>query len=188
MSGGFWGCTLFGWLSIQMLVVPPALRGSGIGTALMLTAEAEARARGCRGAYVDTFSFQAPGFYRKLGYREFGVLRDLPPGYEQVFFCKRLDAVVGRAEPLMSGRARLTFAQLGPRQSLGHPASVTVERVGAGQRIGATSDPGGRTAVALQAPDGDQVVDHERDCDQQRHQRKNPYWMHLVSPPWQWDD
>jgi GNAT superfamily N-acetyltransferase len=89
--GGLWGCTNFNWLHVQMLVVPEARRGRGIGTALIESAEAEARARGCRGAHVDTFSFQAVSFYRALGYTSFGVLPDYPPGHSQVYFYKRFD-------------------------------------------------------------------------------------------------
>jgi hypothetical protein len=34
--------------------------------------------RGHSGVWVDTFEFQAPGFYQKLGYEVFGVLPDHP--------------------------------------------------------------------------------------------------------------
>lgn len=90
VTGGFWGCTNFGWLHIQMLVVPAALRGRGLGSRLVGAAEAEARQRGCRGARVDRFSFQAAGFYEKLGYTCFGVLPDFPPGFCQHYLFKRL--------------------------------------------------------------------------------------------------
>jgi GNAT superfamily N-acetyltransferase len=92
VTGGFWGCTTFRWLQVQMLIVPEPLRGQGVGSALMATAETEARERGCIGAYVDAFSFQAAAFYRKLGYTPFGVLHDFPPGYDRVFFSKRFDS------------------------------------------------------------------------------------------------
>jgi ribosomal protein S18 acetylase RimI-like enzyme len=92
VCGGLWGCTNFRWLHIQMLVVPAALRGRGWGAAMVRAAEAEARARGCLGAHVDSFSFQAVGFYEKLGYTRFGVLADFPPGYSQHYFQKRLAA------------------------------------------------------------------------------------------------
>jgi hypothetical protein len=36
-------------------------------------AEVHARERGCHSAWLDTFSFQARGFYEKLGYDEFGT-------------------------------------------------------------------------------------------------------------------
>jgi GNAT superfamily N-acetyltransferase len=87
--GGLWGYTVFQWLHVQMLVVPEKLRGLGVGSALMATAETVARERGCCGAYVDTFSFQAAPFYRKLGFTPFGVLDDFPPGHHRVFFRKR---------------------------------------------------------------------------------------------------
>jgi GNAT superfamily N-acetyltransferase len=90
VAGGFWGVTLFRWLEIEMLFVPEAMRGRGLGSALMTTAEAEARGRGCLGIRVDTFSFQAGPFYRKMGFSLFGALDDCPPGYQRMFFQKRL--------------------------------------------------------------------------------------------------
>jgi len=90
VAGGLWGCTSLGWLHIQMLFVPAPLRGLGIGSALIASAEAEAIRRGCRGAHVDTFSFQAVGFYQKLGFSRFGTLDDCPPGHQRLFFCKTL--------------------------------------------------------------------------------------------------
>jgi GNAT superfamily N-acetyltransferase len=91
VAGGFWGTTLFQWLQVQLLIVPDALRGRGIGTILMLRAELEARRRGCCGAFVDTLSFQAAPFYQKLGFIPFGELPDFPPGHRRLYFCKRYD-------------------------------------------------------------------------------------------------
>jgi len=53
VAGGFWGCTLFRWLHVQMLFVPAPLRGQGIGSALIGSAETEARERGCLGARLS---------------------------------------------------------------------------------------------------------------------------------------
>lgn len=89
VTGGLWGHTLFQWLVIEMLVIPEALRNQGIGSALVAQAETEARTRGCIGAYVDTFSFQAAPFYRKLGFTMFGMLENFPPGYNRLYFSKR---------------------------------------------------------------------------------------------------
>jgi len=91
VAGGLWATTLFQWLQIEMLFVPEPLRGLGVGTALIELAELDAQERGCLGAYVDTFSFQAAPFYRKLGYTPFGVLDDFPPGYSRLYFRKRFD-------------------------------------------------------------------------------------------------
>jgi GNAT superfamily N-acetyltransferase len=92
VTGGLWGYTSFQWLHVQMLFVPPPLRGRGVGSTLMASAELEARRRGCRGIYVDAFSFQASDFYQKIGFTVFGVLADFPPGYDRLYFQKRFDA------------------------------------------------------------------------------------------------
>jgi GNAT superfamily N-acetyltransferase len=86
---GLAGETYSGWLFIKYLWVGDALRGKGIGRDLMGAAEAQAVERGCHSAWVDTFSFQAPGFYRKLGYEPFGEL-DYPPDHKRLFLQKRL--------------------------------------------------------------------------------------------------
>lgn len=79
---------VYDWLSVHWLWVAEAHRGSGEGSRLMQAAEQEARAEGCRGAHLDTFSFQAPGFYAKLGYREFGRIGDYPPGFDRIWLMK----------------------------------------------------------------------------------------------------
>lgn len=95
IAGGLLGETVYGWLSIQALYVPPDLRGRGLGAALIRRAEAEARARGCRGIVVNTFSFQARPFYERLGFAHFGTLEDCPPGHRCFYLRKSLrrDAV-----------------------------------------------------------------------------------------------
>lgn len=90
VAGGLWGYTLFSWLHVQMLFVPDALRGKRVGSALMASAEAEARNRGCHGIHLDAFSFQAAAFYLKLGYTLFGKLTDCPPGHDRLFLQKPL--------------------------------------------------------------------------------------------------
>jgi len=41
-----------------------------------------------RGAFLDTFSFQARPFYERHGYECFGELRDHPPGHSHYFMRK----------------------------------------------------------------------------------------------------
>jgi GNAT superfamily N-acetyltransferase len=86
LLGNIWG----GWLHIEDLWLEESLRGSGVGRDLMTMAEQEARDEGCRYVHLDSHSFQAPDFYKKLGYEEFGRLTDSPLGHEQVFLWKRL--------------------------------------------------------------------------------------------------
>lgn len=88
--GGLWGHTGYEWLFTQLLVVPAALRGRGIGTEIMRMAEHEAVQRGCHGAWLDTFEFQARGFYERLGYECFGALPNYPTGFSRFFMKKAL--------------------------------------------------------------------------------------------------
>lgn len=89
--GGLWGAVGYQWLFIQYLALPPDRRGKGLGRALMAAAEAEARRHRCIGVWLDTYSFQAQGFYEKLGYRIFGEIADYPPGHTRFFLSKRLN-------------------------------------------------------------------------------------------------
>ena len=90
IRGGLLGHIWGGWLHITDLWLDEGARGGGLGRKLMKTAEAEARADGCRYVHLDSHSFQAPDLYKKLGYEEFGRLNDSPLGHEQVFLWKRL--------------------------------------------------------------------------------------------------
>jgi gamma-glutamylcyclotransferase (GGCT)/AIG2-like uncharacterized protein YtfP/GNAT superfamily N-acetyltransferase len=92
--GGLWGHTAYEWLFTQLLVVPEGLRGRGVGTEIMELAEREAVRRGCSGAWLDTFEFQARGFYERLGYECFGELPNYPRGFSR-FFMKKVFAEVG---------------------------------------------------------------------------------------------
>lgn len=88
--GGAAGRTGWAWLYVGRLWVAKELRGSGLGSRLMAAIESAARERGCVGVWLDTFSFQARPFYESLGYRQFGELRDFPPGHARHFMAKRL--------------------------------------------------------------------------------------------------
>jgi len=88
--GGVVGETFWDWMFVRLLWVSDKYRGKGFGTALMQAAEKEARNRGAKNVYVDTFSFQAPEFYQKLGYREFGRLDDFPAGHFRSWLTKAL--------------------------------------------------------------------------------------------------
>jgi len=89
-TGGLLGRTWLGWLYVELLYVPDGLRGSGVGRDVMLRAEAEARLRGCIGIWLNTFSFQARGFYERLGFTLIGQIDDYPVGHQRFFLQKRL--------------------------------------------------------------------------------------------------
>ncbi|NJD59786.1 MAG: GNAT family N-acetyltransferase [Anaerolineales bacterium] len=88
--GGVIGETHWDWLFINLMWLPEALRGQGFGWQLLRAAEEEGRKRGATHAYLDTFSFQAPEFYKKNGYQVFGTLEDFPPGHQRYYLVKKL--------------------------------------------------------------------------------------------------
>lgn len=90
ITGGLHGVSYYGWLFIELLVIPERYRGQRLGTRLMQQAEAAACDRGCIGVWLDTFSFQARSFYEKLGYKVFGEIADFPPGKSRFWLRKRL--------------------------------------------------------------------------------------------------
>jgi len=87
---GLSGKSVFRWLYIDTLGVAEEWRGRGLGRRLMLEAEHIAGDQGFYGIWLNTFSFQAPEFYKKLGYEVFGTLNDFPPGEARYFLAKRL--------------------------------------------------------------------------------------------------
>jgi GNAT superfamily N-acetyltransferase len=90
--GGLWARLAYDWVFVELLVVPEAARGQGLGTALMVRAEMRARDLGCVGIWLDTFSFQARPFYERLGYSVFATIPDHPRGAERYFLRKILGA------------------------------------------------------------------------------------------------
>ncbi len=88
--GGLWGESYYDWLFINFLIVPDTFRKRGVGSALMKKAEEIAANRGCLGIRLDTFSFQAPAFYEKLGYRRYGRLVNHPKGHDRIYYFKEL--------------------------------------------------------------------------------------------------
>lgn len=104
VSGGAAGRINWSWLHVKLLWVAERARNRGLGSALLERLEAEGRARGCRDAHLDTFTYQALGFYQRHGYTEFGRLEGYPPGYSRVFLRKSLSG----EEPRGPSRARAT--------------------------------------------------------------------------------
>jgi GNAT superfamily N-acetyltransferase len=76
--GGLLGRTSMGLFFLDLFYLPEHLRGSGIGSKLMRMAEAEATTRGCRMATLLTVNFQAPDFYARHGWEEFGRIQSAP--------------------------------------------------------------------------------------------------------------
>jgi GNAT superfamily N-acetyltransferase len=90
VAGGLLGETYWGWLHVSIFWLEEGIRRQGFGSRLLSLAEQEAVRRGCRGAHLDTMSFQSLPFYRRCGYQVFGELQDLPPGHKRHFLWKPL--------------------------------------------------------------------------------------------------
>ncbi|TLS36164.1 GNAT family N-acetyltransferase [Pseudalkalibacillus caeni] len=88
--GGITGNMFWHHLHIDFLWVDQNARGEGYGSELLKKMEEFAIEKECRLIYLDTFSFQAPEFYKKNGYEVFGILEDHPKGFNQYFLQKRL--------------------------------------------------------------------------------------------------
>lgn len=86
VAGWMWGGSCY----IRSLWIHKDLRGQRVGTKLLQSVEQEALARGCQQIVLESFSFQAPGFYQKLGFETFAVLNEHPRGYQQHYLRKRL--------------------------------------------------------------------------------------------------
>lgn len=90
LAGGLVGHTWTTWLHVTYLWVDTRHRGTGLGSRLLAEAERLATARGCTAARLETWDFQAPGFYRKQGYEVVCVIPDYPPGITEYTLTKRL--------------------------------------------------------------------------------------------------
>lgn len=87
---GLIGDTHGNWLFVKYLWVCEELRGQNIGSQILKKAEEIAKERGCKYAFLDTFSFQAPLFYTKHGYQEVFVLEEYPVTGKRYYFTKTL--------------------------------------------------------------------------------------------------
>jgi len=84
------GYTHWNYFFIAHLWVSEDHRGGGLGKKLLQKIEDEAVIRRCTHCWLDTFSFQAAGFYEKLGYTRFGSLDEYPTGHKRFFYFKKL--------------------------------------------------------------------------------------------------
>jgi GNAT superfamily N-acetyltransferase len=88
--GGVQGFIQLDWFYVAILWINEDFRRRGIGTHLMSEAEDAARKNGCIRMRLATITFQAPEFYKKLGYIEVCRVPDLPPGHSLIWMSKIL--------------------------------------------------------------------------------------------------
>lgn len=88
--GGAIATVLWNGIQINSLWIDESIRNNGLGTKLVKLIENEGKIRGCTFAYTDTFTWQAPAFYEKLGYKQYGILNDFPHGNSLTYFYKKI--------------------------------------------------------------------------------------------------
>jgi GNAT superfamily N-acetyltransferase len=88
--GGVIGVIYWDWFCIDLMYLKEAYRNQGYGHRLLTLAEEEARNLGAKHVHLDTFSFQAPNFYKKHGYKVFGELDEFPAGHQRYYMTKEL--------------------------------------------------------------------------------------------------
>jgi GNAT superfamily N-acetyltransferase len=65
-------------------------RETGYGKLLLSEAENKAKELGYKIIHLDTFEFQAPNFYKRMGYVLCGTIENCPEGYNWYHFYKRI--------------------------------------------------------------------------------------------------
>jgi len=91
--GGLLGRTSLGLFFLDLFYLPESMRHGGIGSAMIRMAETEAIRRGCNAATLVTVNFQAPEFYARHGWEEFGRIANAD-GVERIFMRKTFGAAV----------------------------------------------------------------------------------------------
>jgi ribosomal protein S18 acetylase RimI-like enzyme len=95
VSGHTWG----GCCQISQLWVHESARQQGLGKSLMLAVEAHALGKKCKQIVLSSHTFQAPEFYRQLGYIEQARISDHPQGHSNIHFTKYLVSGNGGLTP-----------------------------------------------------------------------------------------
>ena len=84
------GDAYYNEVHIGDLIIDKRFRGQDIGTKLVRAVEEEYKNKGFAKITLTTFGFQAPEFYKKLGYSLEFVREDKDPKLSKYFYCKVL--------------------------------------------------------------------------------------------------
>ena len=92
LVGGLVAEVKLGQFYIELLAVSKKHRSRQLGKRLMLIAEQKAKQLNCHHILVNTYSYQAPDFYLKVGFKELSRIVDFPlQGVDKLSFIKYLD-------------------------------------------------------------------------------------------------
>jgi len=90
LLGGLRSFVFLYWLTVEVLFVESDVRSLGLGSRLLAEAERQAIELGAKNAKLDTFEWQAAGFYAKHGYEEYARINDYAPGFYLAYMKKVL--------------------------------------------------------------------------------------------------
>lgn len=90
IAGGINSVFCWNWIEVDILWVDDRFRGRGYGSGLLQEIERIAKEKQCTFIKLNTFSFQAPEFYRKHGFQETARIDDAPRGHQHYYLLKRL--------------------------------------------------------------------------------------------------
>ncbi|MCH4056943.1 MAG: GNAT family N-acetyltransferase [Lactobacillaceae bacterium] len=93
LIGGAVGVSQYNWYFLELLQINEAYQKQGLGRKLLLAIENFATAQNLTGIRMETWNFQARGFYEKLGYQVCGEIKDCPPGTVTYTLQKRLISI-----------------------------------------------------------------------------------------------
>ena len=75
---------------MEFLWVEDTHRRQGLAAKIMAEAEREARQRGCHTIILDTYEFQALGFYERIGFQQFGQLDEFAGRFKRYYLKKTI--------------------------------------------------------------------------------------------------
>jgi len=90
IAAGIAGWTWAGISEITQLWVDEGVRKNGVGKMLLEAAELEAKVKGSSTILVRSYSFQAPRFYEKYGFKTVHIVKDFPKGYDYYILSKKI--------------------------------------------------------------------------------------------------
>jgi len=89
LAGGLFAFISYGWCVVELLWVDEQYRGNDLATNMMNHVEQYALNKGITRFKLETGSFQALDFYKKLGYEVYAQLEDYPIGHTN-YYCRKL--------------------------------------------------------------------------------------------------
>ncbi|TFG93953.1 GNAT family N-acetyltransferase [Candidatus Thorarchaeota archaeon] len=90
VAGGIRSRAFYQSLTVDFLWIDERFRRMGYGKDLMMKVERMAKEAGCISANTMTYSFKAPQFYEKLGYKIVGAFEEYPESIKKFFLEKKL--------------------------------------------------------------------------------------------------